>query len=452
MSGKKLSSKSLAYHGLVWTVVVVIMAGATGCGEVVSQPQAPLPQVTAGPSPTATVQPSPTPAPTPTPTEIPIILPTATPPNQFLPPTQPFYQPAFTPGATTTPIPTPTQSFTATPYNPPRVVPLGIYSSNILGPYYRLDYFPPPVFTTQCIAEQYFNVSGTPIPAPTSSSSGQVNGLALAADSEWLSEFETRWFSDQRLNSFRIPAATFTPIPTNTPVPTATPLPYNTADVFVPLTPRPADAATVTPAPTATFRVPTWTPTLVQKFQTQGSLTSNTIGSIFISDVNSLLPRTLQQPINFVAMWQVMNDLTYALVNADTPFETFLRGYEERLDLIFKSILNRSLKDPRLAPSGEERYANRKIIIGNVPDLRAFRFYKACFTAERIKTVQTDFNSLISRLAAKYPGQVYVADLAALDWLNHPQWVFIGDGYRLSRSGASAVGDVFGQLFVKLNF
>jgi hypothetical protein len=475
----------------------------TACGNDVTPTAVTIlpPTTLPGPTPIPTVAFTSTPVPTPTPTEIPIVLPTATPPNPYLPLTQQPFVPANTPAPTYTPVPTdqprPTDAPfptdlpapTITPYVAPYVVPLTIYQLPVVNPYARLDYVPPPAFTTQCIAAQYFNGSGGNGGSQVSNGSQTGNGsatptpnsgpvvqnyLATALPDQWSTSFQRRYFSDQRLNGFLLPAPTFTPNPTSTPVPTETPLPtwtpipsptplpYNTPDVFTGLTaappmaptdtpaPPPTPRPTITPVPTATAIVPTWTPSFQQRFQTKSDF--NSLESIFISDVTSALNGFSEKPINFVVMWQVMNDLTLAMVNVDTPIEVHLRAYEEYLNKTIDTVLSRSLKDPSIPTSGEARYANRKMIIGNVPDLKAFRFFSPCFTQESLTTIQNQYNAIINRVAAKYAGRVYVADLNTLNWAKNPQWVSVQNGYDLSVAGADAVADVFGKVFLGLRF
>lgn len=504
MSGKTLTPKFLAYRLLIWSVV--LMCIVTACGNDITPTaitNVVLPTAIA-PTPTLipTVALTSTPIPTPTPTEIPIILPTATPPNPFLPSTSQPFVPAFTQAPTYTPVPTdmpvPTDqpystalpAPTITPYVAPYVVPLTIYQQPIVGPFSRLDYIPPPAFTTQCIAAQYFGKgssgsgdsqtgkgsqtgNGTPTATPLNATNVQ-NYLQTALADQWSTSFQRRYFTDQRLNGFLLPAPTFTPnptstpVPTNTPVPTSTPipsptpLPYNTPDIFTGLTaapplpptdtpaPPPTPRPTITPRPTATAIVPTWTPSYQQRFQAKS--TFNSLQSIFISDVTSALNGFSEKPINFIIMWQVMNDMTLALVNVDTPIEVHLRAYEEYLDKTINILLSRSLKDPSIPTSGEARYANRKMIIGNVPDLKAFRFFSPCFTQESLTSIQNQYNAIINRVAAKYAGRVFVADLNTLNWTKNPQWVSVQNGYDLSNAGADAVADVYGKVFLTLKF
>ncbi len=470
MSGEVFRPRKVIYHSFIWMIVFIVMVGATGCGQDASTPTAAA-LLPTGPADTATPQPTSTPVPTPTPTEIPIVLPTATPPNPPLPATSGIYQQPFTAApfaATSTANATSTPAFTVTPYVPPVVNALGIYAIPNTGPYYRLDYIPPPQFSTSCIiAQHYPTPTPTPTPTPLIISGGQVvvipptptpvlaSLLGTAKPDSWLTSFQTRYFLDTRLNSVRIAAPTFTPIPTSTPLPTQTalaPLPFNTPDIFTGLTPIPvntAQAAGKSPTPTAPPRMPTSTPSLSQKFQPGPQ---SLLASIFITDTTAALNGFSSQPINFVAMWQVMNDLTLTLANPDIPEETFLRAYERNLDAILNNLLNRSLYDPRLPPSGEQRYANRKIIIGNVPDLQAFRYFTPCFTAERIRQIQNDYNQLINREIAKFPGRVYLADLSHLAWTSHPQWVAVEDGLQLTFAGSDAVADEFGRVFVSLRF
>jgi len=134
----------------------------------------------------------------------------------------------------------------------------------------------------------------------------------------------------------------------------------------------------------------------------------------------------------------------------DTPIEVYLRAYESYLDQTIQTILNRSLNDPRLDTTGSERYANRKIIIGNVPDLRAFSFFTPCFTREKLQQVQNSYNAIIARAAEKYAGRVYVADMTTINWQGNPQWVAVEDGYDLTYAGSDAVADVFGKVFLSL--
>jgi hypothetical protein len=151
-------------------------------------------------------------------------------------------------------------------------------------------------------------------------------------------------------------------------------------------------------------------------------------------------------------MWQVMNDLTYALINVDTPIEVQARAYETYLTQTINFLLTRDLHDPTLPVTGEARYANRKIIIGNVPDLRAFKFYSPCFNTQQLQNAQRNYNAVISAVAAKYPNQVYVADLSTLNWMGNPQWVSTVDGLQLTSAGMDAVANVFGNIFAKLRF
>ncbi|MDB5079152.1 MAG: hypothetical protein JWP00_1076 [Chloroflexi bacterium] len=499
MSGKSFTPKYFAYRMLIWSVVLMFIVSA--CGNEVTPTAVTNIPPTALPGPTAspTVAFTSTPIPTPTPTEIPIVLPTATPPNPYLPQTQQSYVPAFTKAPTYTPVPTdqprPTDAPyptdlpapTITPYVAPYVVPLSVSQRPIVGPFSRLDYILPPAFTTQCIAAQYFGAgpggSGSQVisgskgengsPSPTASTIIQ-SYLEQALPDQWSNSFQRRYFADPRLNGFLLPAPTFTPNPTSTrvptdtplptwtPVPSPTPLPYNTPDVFTGLTaappaeptappaPPPTPRPTITPRPTATAIVPTWTPSFQQRFQSTSGFSS--LQSIFISDVTSALNGFSEKPINFIVMWQVMNDLTLALVNVDTPVEVHLRAYEEYMDKTINILLNRSLKDPSIPTSGEARYANRKMIIGNVPDLKAFRFFSPCFTQERLTTIQNQYNAIINRVAAKYAGKVYVADLNTINWSKNPQWVSVQNGYDLSIAGADAVADVFGKVFLTLKF
>jgi hypothetical protein len=455
MSGK-LKAKS---RFLSIIVLVTLLGGLIGaCGEeptVQSQLPTPLPTTIA---PTNTPPPTSTPQPTPTPTEIPIVLPTPTAPPPNLPPTVPNFQQPFTPLPTVTENPTPRPRATATPYNPAIVVPLAVYQQQV--PLFAdLDRILPPSFSTRCIAAQYFQVP-TPTPAPRPGISGTVtvapdrsqaplrlDSLATSEPREWYTNFETRWLNNIRLNTVRIPAPTFTPFPTNPPAVTAAPPNLPTTDVFTGQTPNPNPPTQAIPTPTARPIVPTSTPSNAARFELQGA---NEIRSIWITDVVSLLPGLRDKPINLVVMWHVMNDITLAMVNVDVPFENYLREYERTLDNLINTYLNFDLRDPRLPVTGERRYANRKILLGNVPNLLAFRFFKPCFTDERIRTVQNQYNQVIARVAAKYPNRVYVVDLSTLPWLQNPQWVTIEDGYRISRAGAEAVADAFGRVFERV--
>jgi hypothetical protein len=455
MSGK-LKAKS---RFLSIIVLVSLLGGLIGaCGEEptqVSQLPTPLPTTIA---PTNTPPPTSTPQPTPTPTEIPIVLPTPTPPQPNLPPTAPNFQQPFTPLPTATENPTVRPRATATPYLPSFVVPLAVYQQQS-SLYYDLDRILPPSFTTRCIANQYFQI---PTPTPTSAAgvTGTVtaapdrsaaplrfDALATSEPREWYTNFETRWLNNVRLNTVRIPAPTFTPIPTVPPAATAQPPLLPTNDVFTGLTPNPNPPTPAIPTPTRAPIVPTSTPSNAARYELQGT---NEIQSIWITDVVSLLPRFRSNPINFVVMWHVMNDVTLAMVNIDTPLENYLREYEKTLDALINTYLTFDLRDPRLPVTGERRYANRKVLLGNVPNLLAFRFYKPCFTDERIRTVQNQYNQVISRVAAKYPNRVFIVDLSSMPWLQNPQWVTIEDGYRITRAGSQAVADAFGRVFERV--
>lgn len=487
MSGKKLSNSKL-YRLFALVVILGILVNA--CGEEPTPAVGPTVPVTTPP--TNTPPPTATPRPTATPTEIPIVLPTATPPQPQLPPTKPVFLEPFTPLPTATlapnaaAVPTPTPAPTVTPYVPPFVVPMSIYQVPAFD-YADLDRILPPNFSTRCIQGQYFPgpsptppptatpvppgviVVNPPTPTPIPTRSGNVtpvvgSTLKAAKPNAWVDSFQTRWLTNQRLNSFLLPAPTFTPTPKPTATPTIaatvppTPLPFPTNDVFTGLTAVPTNSGptpTAIPSPTATRTpppAPTSTPSVVQRLTVRGDLVGNFIQSVWITDVNSLLPKFSTQPVNFVVMWHVMNDVTLAMVNFDTPLENYLRAYEQSLDETLQRLLNISLRDPNLKPTGEERYANRKIILGNVPDLRAFRFFKPCFTDERIRTVQNSYNQVISRVAAKYPGRVYIADLSTMAWTSNPLWVTPENGFELTTFGAEAVADVFGRVFEKLSF
>ncbi|HEX2912904.1 MAG TPA: hypothetical protein VH186_19010 [Chloroflexia bacterium] len=458
MSGKTQSPQALAHRFLIWATVAVFLVVTTGCGDAATPTAAP--SVAPGPLPTETptVAPTSTPVATPTPTEIPIVLPTATPPNPPLPPTENFFQVPFTSAPTSTPVPTSRPIPSATPYAPAIINILGVVETPIteVG-YNRVDYVPPPNFTTQCLAA----VSGRTFSAPTPTASvtpvspsvpavtaapTAISYLGLANPDQWFKEFQLLWLQNDRINTVRIPAPTFTPIPTNTPVPTATPLPFNTPDVFTGLTPAPTEPPTATPRPIPPSPAPTWTPTIARKLQTRDTIT---LSSVFISDVTSTLPTYRTSGVNLTLMWKVMNDVTMAMLDPDTPLEVYLRAYESNLDTIVGNVVNISLKDPSLAADGSERYANRKVIIGNVPDLLAFRFFKPCFNDAQIRTVQNGYNNVIARVAAKYPGKVYIADLSALNWKGNPQWVSTTDGYRITNDGADAIADAFGRVFQK---
>ena len=441
--------KQALYQSFIWMVVIVMMVSVSGCGQDATPTAVAL--VTTGPADTPTPQPTSTPIPTATPTEIPIVLPTATPPNAPLPATAPIYDEPFTAAATSTANPTSTPAPSVTPYVPPLLNTLAIFSFPLARPVYAVDYIPPPQFSTSCIFAQHYESHGTPTPTSSltlaTTPAPGANLLQAEQPNGWIASFNARYLNDQRLNAIRIPAPTFTPIPTDTPVPTTTPLPYNTADVFTGLTVGPTAVTGPTATATARPRVATSTPSTEQRLQITHQ---EEFGGVFITDTVSALNTYSEQPINFTIMWQVMNDVTLALVNPDTAEEVFLRAYESNLDLIIRTVLNRSLTDNTLSSTGEERYANRKFIIGNVPDLRAFRYYTPCFTAQRLQQVQNDYNQLIAKEAAKYPGQVYVADLTKLAWTSHPQWVFLDDGLQLSIVGSDAVADVFGQVFQTL--
>ena len=470
MSDKLFRPRKLAYHWFIWVVVFILMVSATGCGQ--DATATPVSIVPPGPTDTVTPQPTSTPRPTPTPTELPIVLPTATPPQAQLPSTAPPYEiPLTQPNlpSTATARATPTLPPSATPYVPPQVVSLGIFSYPQTSALYRPDYIPPPGFSTSCIVAQHFRTpTPTPTPTPTvlvtvnstvqiPTPTPQLNSLAPAEANAWLASFQTRYYADARSNSVLVKAPTFTPYPTNTPLPTLAPTQapvFNTPDVFTGQTPIPvntANGAGASPTPTQAPRVPTFTPAVAARFRSLADPFANSIGSVYITDVVALLNGYTEQPITFAAMWQVMNDVSLALANPDTPIETYLRAYEQSLDRIIGIVLNRSLADPRLGTTGEQRYANRKIIIGNVPNLMAFRYYTPCFTAQRLQQVQNDYNQLINRMAAKYSGRVFVADMNTLNWMTHPQWVATEDGLRLTAAGADAVADVFGAVFLKLN-
>jgi hypothetical protein len=441
MSGK-LKAKS---RFLSIIVLVTLLGGLIGaCGEeptVQSQLPTPLPTTIA---PTNTPPPTSTPQPTPTPTEIPIVLPTPTAPPPNLPPTAPNFQQPFTPLPTVTENPTPRPRATATPYNPAIVVPLVVYQSQTSF-FASLDRILPPSFTTRCIAAQYF--PQTPLANPVQNFPGGLGDLAVSQPREWYDNFASRYLNNTRINTVRIPSPTFTPFPTNRPPATAAPPNLPTTDVFTGLTPNPNPTTAAIPTPTARPIEPTSTPRSVARYDLQPE---NEIRGVWITDVVSLLPGFREKQINFVAMWYVMNDLTLAMVNVDTPTENYLREYERTLDSLVNSYLNFNLRDPLLPVTGEIRYANRKILLGNVPNLLAFRFFKPCFTDERIRTVQNQYNQVIARVAAKYPNRVYVVDLSTLPWLQNPQWVALEDGYRVSIAGAEVVADAFGRVFERV--
>lgn len=483
MSGKNLSNSKL-YH--LFAMVVIMGMLVSACGEEPT-PVAPTQPVTTPP--TNTPPPTATPRPTTTPTEIPIILPTATPPQPQLPPTRPVFQEPFTPAATSTANPPtafpPTIPPSATPYIPPVIVPLSIVQRPIFN-YSELDLILPPSFSTQCIQAQYLpGNSPTPIPTATpvppgviivnppvptpiptkigNATPSGINGrLSSTAYNTWALSFQTRWLNNGRLNQTLIPSPTYTPVPTTVPTtpqfpPTPTPLPFPTNDVFTGLTARPTEripaSPTNTPRPPTPTIAPSPTPLLVQKYDVQSNVIGGgEIASYWITDVTAALPLYTNEPINFVAMWYVMNDLTLAMVNIDTPLENHLRAYEQTLDQILQRVLSFNLNDLNVTSRIGARFANRRVILGNVPDLRAFRFFKPCFTDEKIRTVQNAYNQVINRVAAKYPGRVFIADLSTLPWLSNPQWVTVQNGYELSPSGAEAVADAFGKVFAKLTF
>jgi hypothetical protein len=484
MSGKTLKPGWLAYRLVIWSVILVMLLGA--CGEAATSTPVPAPTTVPGPTPTPTIAFTSTPVPTPTPTEIPIVLPTATPPNPNLPPTAANYQPAFTQAPTYTPVPTDTPfptdrpAPTVTPIVAPIVDGLAIYSQPIVLPYYRNDYIPYPNYTTQCIQAAYLT-GGAPTPTPFVVTAGVTTTITPSVQvvqqhpfgptplniqenipaEDWVTSFETRYLRDARLNTILIPSPTFTPFPTSTPIPTwtpvpsPTPLPYNTPDVFTgltaapPLPPTDTVGPTSTPNPTATPIVPTSTPIASLRINVRNFTLVN---SVVISDVTSILPGYSERTINFAVMWQVMNDLTYAMINVDTPIEVQARAYETYLTQAINFLLTRDLHDPTLPVTGEARYANRKIIIGNVPDLRAFKFYSPCFNTQQLQNAQRNYNAVISAVAAKYPNQVYVADLSSLNWMGNPQWISTVDGLQLTSAGMDAVANVFGNIFARLRF
>ncbi len=427
-----MSSKQLLYRVYVWLVVIILLATVSGCGPD-NTPAPTLPgggtgapgggvgaQVTTPP--TNTPAPTNTPVPTPTPTEIPVLFPTATPVGPLpppgtgglLPPTIPA-APSLTPSPTVTPTPTISPTATVAPTATPTITPFPTVRLNIVANYMIplfgysiLGYYPQPELTTPCINEAYLNRGvATPTPAATSSAANPTpTPVALyeaAPDDYWYDLFKQRYILPNA-------AQNVTPGPVNASTPFGGPLPAGRLTV------------TATPNPPVPFAF--------------GS--ELRLGSLIITDTISTLSDITYYKPELMVMWNVMNNLTRQLVDPAVDPKAYQQAFEASLN----QLVNAVLRVNRLS----------RIIIGNVPDLTNMRYFLTCFNNAQLQQIQRDYNAMFNAVAARYPGRVYIARLDLLDLRAHPQWIFLGDGLRFTKVGATEIAAAFGREFQKIRY
>jgi len=235
-----------------------------------------------------------------------------------------------------------------------------------------------------------------PTPTPVASS-------ALAPDDYWYSIFRERYL---------IPSTAFnsTPGPVNASTPVSGALPPGRIGV------------TATPNPPVPFSV--------------GN--ELLLGNFIITDtLASLTDITYSKP-ELMVMWNVLNNLTHQLIDPTVD----PRAYEQSYEASLNQLVNAVLRVNKLA----------RVIIGNVPDLAAFRYYQVCFNNAQLKQIQRDYNNMFNALAARYPGRVFIARLDLIDLQNHPQWIYQFEGARFSQLGATEIGVAFGREFQKIRY